>query len=108
MLLWLQQPPLNALPPWWENQGWQDVRWVSAAQNSYAQNYKGEMPDGSLVPMCNVFVRDQGNIRHFWTSELFFVPADFHPRHVDMLWPLWSYFDITPQGRGDFMPGLHY
>ncbi len=89
-------------------QGWGDITFVSGAGNTYAQDYKGEMPDGSQVPMCNVFVKTDEGIRHFWTSEMFFVPSDFHPRHVDMLWPLWHYFDVTPEGRGEFMPGLQY
>lgn len=89
--------------------GWQDVPWVSAAGNTYAQDYKSEMPNGAQVPMCNVFVKDDSDeIRHFWCSEMFFAPSEFHPRHVDMLWPLWHHFDLTPQGRGDFMPRLEY
>ncbi len=88
--------------------GWDDLPWYSAAGNSYAQDYRSEMPNGAQVPMVNVFTKQDGEIRHFWNSEMFFAPSDTHPRHVDLLWPLWSYFDLTPEGRGDFMPGLNY
>ena len=98
-------PRIEALA---QERGWDEVPWVSAAGNTYAQDYKSEMPNGAQVPMCNVFVKEGGVVRHFWTSEMFFAPSDFHPRHVDMLWPLWHIFDITPGGRGDFMPGLGY
>ena len=91
-----------------QDRGWQDVTWVSAAGNTFAQDYHTEMPNGAQVPMCNVFVREAHAIRHFWTSEAFFIPWDNHPRHVDMLWPLWHYFDLIPEGRGEFMPGLNY
>ncbi len=91
-----------------EARGWGELNWVSAADNNYPIDYKSEMPNGAQVPMCNVFTKHEGRIHHFWTSELFFAPSDFHPRHVDMLWPLWHIFDITPEGRGDFMPGLGY
>ncbi len=52
-----------------------------------------------------------GTIHHFWSSELFFVPTDpgEHPRHVDFMWPIWSVFDRTPEGRGsDWNPRLEY
>ena len=52
--------------------------------------------------MANVFVRRDGRIHHFWSSELLAAPRDpgLHPRHVDFIWPVWSVFDTTPEGRG--------
>jgi predicted dithiol-disulfide oxidoreductase (DUF899 family) len=47
-------------------------------------------------------------IHHFWSAELLYVPGPGHPRHVDLLWPIWSLFDLTPEGRGDWMPKLCY
>jgi predicted dithiol-disulfide oxidoreductase (DUF899 family) len=29
-------------------------------------------------------------------------------RHNDLLDPLWNMFDVTPEGRGDFHPKVHY
>ena len=30
-------------------------------------------------------------------------------RHVDMIWPLWNLFDLTPEGRGgNWFPRLSY
>jgi len=30
-------------------------------------------------------------------------------RHVDMIWPLWSLFDVTPEGRDEkWSPQLSY
>ena len=83
-----------------QDQGWEDIPFYSVANTTYAQDYKSEMPDGAQVPMCNVFVKREGRVHHFWNSEMFFAPAESHPRHIDMLWPLWSYFDLTPEGRG--------
>ena len=81
---------------------WQSIPWVSTAGTEFPKDYWSEMPDGSQLPMCHVFVRNAGEVRHFWSSELFFVPWEHHPRHVDMLWPLWHFFDLLPGGRGDF------
>ncbi len=87
--------------------GWEDVRLLSSQSNSYNQDYmtefKGQWSDHH--PMINVFVKRDGVISHFWASELYFVPEnDMHPRHADLLWPIWAYFDLTPEGRGDFFP----
>jgi predicted dithiol-disulfide oxidoreductase (DUF899 family) len=88
--------------------GWRNLRLLSASDNAYAQDYHSEMPDGSQLPLCNVFVRRDDRIFHFWSSEMFFAPSTTHPRHIDMLWPLWHYFDLTPEGRENWMPGLKY
>jgi len=30
-------------------------------------------------------------------------------RHVDLLWPLWNLFDLTPEGRGEnWYPRIDY
>lgn len=90
-----------------DSRGWTNITWLSSANTTYPIDYKSEMPDGSQVPMCNVFVRRESRIFHYWNSELFFAPSDFHPRHIDMIWPLWHIFDLTPEGRGEFMPSLN-
>jgi len=100
--------PIDQLMKLVEARGWHDIPWLSAANNDYPIDYHSEMPNGAQVPMCSVFRRDGSDIRHFWTSEMFFAPSDMHPRHVDQLWPLWHFFDVTPEGRGDFMPKLRY
>lgn len=89
-----------------KSRGWQDLPWVSSANNTYSVDYLSEMPDGSQAPVCNVFVRRKEGIYHFWHCEAFFASDQTHPRHLDMIWPLWHILDLTPQGRGDFMPLL--
>lgn len=29
-------------------------------------------------------------------------------RGIDLLSPVWNYFDLTPDGRGDMLPSLEY
>jgi len=63
------------------------------------------------MPAMNVFVKRDGKIYHFWNTELMFAPSDpgQDMRHVDMIWPLWSLFDVTPDGRGEkWNPKLAY
>jgi predicted dithiol-disulfide oxidoreductase (DUF899 family) len=100
--------PYDTLQKLVNKRGWQDITWVSAAENTYPLDYHSEMPNGAQVPMCNVFTRRNGQIHHFWNSELFFAPTQGHPRHIDMIWPLWHCFDLLPEGRGEFLPKLNY
>lgn len=86
--------------------GWKELPLYSAAGTGYQSDYLAENTDGDQLPIMNVFVRRNGKIRHFWGSELFFEPSAWHPRHMDMLWPMWNLLDLTPEGRGDFLPGL--
>jgi predicted dithiol-disulfide oxidoreductase (DUF899 family) len=61
--------------------------------------------------MLNVFVRRDGKIHHFYGTEMFFAPREpgQDARHVDLIWPLWSLIDLTPEGRGKtWHPRLKY
>jgi predicted dithiol-disulfide oxidoreductase (DUF899 family) len=94
-----------------QNRGWRHARLLSSGMSTYNVDYQAEGPDGSQFPLATVFVRRDGKIHHFWSSELWLVPSEpgQHPRHVDFLWPLWAIFDRTPEGRGtDFHPRLEY
>jgi predicted dithiol-disulfide oxidoreductase (DUF899 family) len=90
--------------------GWRHIRLLSSAQTSYNHDYNAEAPNGAQRPIANVFVRRDGRIHHFWSSELAFAPADpsQHPRHVDFMWPTWNVLDTTPVGRDGWKPQLSY
>lgn len=90
-----------------DERGWKDLAMYSAAGNSYQRDYFGEDADGMQMPMANVFVRKNGHLHHFWGAEMLYAEIEGQPRHVDMLWPLWNAFDLTPDGRGsDWYPRL--
>jgi predicted dithiol-disulfide oxidoreductase (DUF899 family) len=59
-----------------QERGWRNLRLLSSAGNDYNRDYHGEAPDGSQTPMLNVFIRGDGEIRHFWGSELFQAPSE--------------------------------
>jgi predicted dithiol-disulfide oxidoreductase (DUF899 family) len=94
-----------------QERGWRHLRLLSSAGNDYNHDYHGEAPDGSQTPMLNVFTRRDGEIRHFWGTELFQAAREpgQDPRHVDFIWPIWNVLDVTPEGRGtDWSPRLEY
>ncbi|MEX0306474.1 MAG: DUF899 family protein [Ruegeria sp.] len=86
--------------------GWNSLPIYSALETGYQSDYLAESADGSQLPILNVFQKNAAGIQHFWSSEMFFEPSDWHPRHVDAAWPLWNLLDFTPEGRGQFMPPL--
>jgi predicted dithiol-disulfide oxidoreductase (DUF899 family) len=105
--------------------GWEHLKLLSTAGNTYGRDYFGdstalapamrkqqEFEDGREwdMPILNVFRREGDIVRHFWGSELLYVPAEpgQEYRHNDLLDPLWNMFDVTPEGRGDFHPRLDY
>jgi predicted dithiol-disulfide oxidoreductase (DUF899 family) len=81
--------------------GWRHLRLLSSAGNSFKRDYGAETPEGHQMPMLNVFHRQGDVIRHMWSSELLYAPADAGQdyRHVGTLEPLWNMFDFTPEGR---------
>jgi len=117
--------PLARLLAFARERGWDHLTFLSTAGNNYSRDYFGDsralspamrrqqdFKDGEEwdMPMLNVFRRDGGGVRHFWSSELLYVPADpgQEYRHNDLIDPLWHLLDTTPEGRGDFEPALTY
>ncbi len=92
-----------------DDRGWSGIRLLSSAGNSYNADYFAETTDGSQIPAANIFVRHDGEIRHFYNAEQLYVDRPGrHPRHVDRIWPIWNILDLTPEGRGDWFPQLKY
>jgi predicted dithiol-disulfide oxidoreductase (DUF899 family) len=93
------------------SRGWRHARLLSSAENEYNLDYGAEDADGFQWPLATVFVRRDGKIHHFWSSELWFAAREpvEGPRHVDYMWPLWPVLDRTPAGRDpDWQPSLQY
>ena len=117
--------PIVRLAAWARDRGWNHLRFLSTAGNSYDADYFGDTSsfgpamraergyeDGKNwdEPMLNVFHKEGGAIRHFWGSELVFAPEEEGQDHraLDLLDPVWGLLDTTPEGRGDFFPKLSY
>lgn len=91
--------------------GWNNLRLLSSQSNTYNRDYHGEDAKGAQQPSLNIFVRRDGTIHHFYHTELLFAPQEpgQDARHVDLIWPMWHLFDLTPEGRGrDWYPKLSY
>ncbi len=104
----IARSPLPRIQAFAEARGWANLPLLSSAENTYNLDYGAETPTGSQLPAMNVFVRREGRVHHFWSSELLYMGGDEgqDPRHLDLLWPLWNVLDLTPGGRGAWYPPL--
>ena len=85
-----------------EARGWQDLRWLSAADNSFKLDIGGEDFDGNQSPFVSVYRLVDGEPHLTWSGGARII--DDHWRGIDLLSPVWHLLDLTPEGRGDWMP----
>ena len=88
--------------------GWDNLRLLSAAGNTFKYDLGSEDADGHQDSTVSVFERDaDGRVRHAYTT---------HPRlgngtderGIDLLCPTWHVLDLTRPGRGDWYSQLDY
>ncbi|MEO0831494.1 MAG: DUF899 family protein [Pseudomonadota bacterium] len=98
--------PHTKLSEFVETRGWTGIPFFSAAGTDYQARYFGEDTAGDTRTFMNIFTKRDGEIRHFWGSEMERAELDGHPRHLDTLWPIWGLLDLTPAGRGTWFPSV--
>lgn len=91
----IAKAPAEKINAWAKKRGWSQISLVSGAESPYQADYKcqGETDDMQW-PVMHVFKKHDGDIYHFWGTEL---PGN----HVDTVWPYWNLMDFTPEGRPD-------
>ena len=106
----VSKAPAKKLGDFARKRGWKNLRLLSSLNNAFNAHYYAQFEGkwGEHHPMINVFIRRGQDIHHSWASELLLVTQQGHPRHADLVWPLWNWLDMTPEGRDGFMPQLEY
>ena len=88
--------------------GWDKLRLLSAAKNTFKFDFGSENPDGGQDSTISVFTRDgSGAVRHFYTAHPWLSP-EIRERGIDLLAPIWHFLDLTPEGRGNWYTSLSY
>jgi predicted dithiol-disulfide oxidoreductase (DUF899 family) len=103
--------PIERLVAFRNERGWRELKLYSDTDERYSQDYHGIGKDGGDDAAINVFTRRDGVIRHFWAGEMGFETADpgQDPRGAPDLMPIWTIFDMTPEGRDShWYPKLNY
>jgi predicted dithiol-disulfide oxidoreductase (DUF899 family) len=107
-LVVVARSPLERIAKLARERGWDALRVLSSASNTFNRDYHGEDERGDQRPLLHVFVKKDGAVRHSWSTEVLFVPPEpgQGERHLDPMWPLWNVLDTTPGGRGEWFPDL--
>lgn len=84
--------------------GWNNLRWLSAADSDFKTAFGSMDADGNQWPFFTVFERDGDDLRLSWSGGAHL--RDEHWRGVDLLSPVWHLLDLTRSGRGEWMPSL--
>ncbi|MDH3752307.1 MAG: DUF899 family protein [Acidimicrobiia bacterium] len=82
--------------------GWTHLRLFGAADNTFKIDIGGEDDEGNQWPFLSVYSLVDG-VPHLTYSGGAHISGD-HWRGVDLLSPVWHFLDLTPQGRGNWMP----
>jgi predicted dithiol-disulfide oxidoreductase (DUF899 family) len=91
----IAKAPASMINAWAKKRGWSQIALVSGSESPYQLDYKcqGESDDRQY-PVMHVFKKQDGDIFHFWGTEL-------EGNHLDTVWPYWNLMDFTPAGRPD-------
>lgn len=101
--------PIGRMLDFKKERGWRNLPLYSDAKGDYTRAYVSA--DDADIPGLSVFTRRDGKIRHFWSGEMSGEMADpgQDPRGPTDLDPLWTLFDLTPEGRSPtWYPQLEY
>lgn len=107
----IARSPIERLIAFKKERGWRNLKLYSDPSEEFSRDYHAIAPDGGDDAGINVFTRRDGLIRHFWSGEMGFETADpgQDPRGAPDPMPIWTVFDMTPDGRGtDWYPKLDY
>ena len=86
-----------------EARGWDQLRVVSAGSSSVKRDIGVEDADGRQSPGVLVYSKSAtGKLVHHYSASAI-VDVDEY-RGMDLLCPVWHFFDLLPAGRGDWMP----
>jgi predicted dithiol-disulfide oxidoreductase (DUF899 family) len=90
--------------------GWKNLKFYATVGDEFARDYRGLAPDGNEWPALDVWAKRDGQVHHFWASELGGTEDPGQDaRGAPDPTPLWNILDLTPAGRGtDWYPKLEY
>ena len=99
---------LPALRAHGRRRGWNNLRLLSAGENTFKYDLGSEDREGNQDSTMSVFTRDAaGTLRHFYSAHPW-LAADVRERGIDLLTPVYNMLDLTPQGRGNWYASLDY
>ncbi|MEM7500511.1 MAG: DUF899 family protein [Pseudomonadota bacterium] len=91
----IAKAPAEKINDWANTRDWKDIDLVSGFGTNYQADYQCQADSDDIQwPILHVFRKHEGEIYHFWGTEL-------KGNHVDTVWSYWNLMDLTPEGRPD-------
>jgi len=101
------QAEIGLLRDWGRTRGWHNLRLLSSAGTSFKTDLQFADEADRQFPGVSVFGRaPDGSPCHFYSACAMMGPNEF--RGIDLLSPVWNLLDLTPIGRGNWVPSLAY
>ena len=101
------QGEITAFRAWARRRDWHNLRLISSAGSSFKTDLQFQTVKEEQLPGVSVFVKHRdGSLRHFYSASA--IMAENQYRGLDLLTPVWNFLDPTPEGRGDWLPGVQY
>ncbi len=90
------------------SRGWHNLRLLSAGDSTFKYDFRSEDAEGRQDSAISVFTCDAaGKLRHFYTTHPW-LDEEMNERGIDLLQPVYTMLDLTPQGRGNWYSSLDY
>jgi len=91
----IAKAPAAQINAWATRRGWSQIPLLSGFESPFQADYQCQgASDDMQLPVMHVFTRRDGQVFHFWATEL-------KGNHVDTVWPYWNLMDFAPEGRPD-------
>jgi predicted dithiol-disulfide oxidoreductase (DUF899 family) len=88
--------------------GWNNLRLLSAGDNTFKYDLRSEDAEGHQDSATSVFTLDpDGTVRHTYTNHPW-LGDDMNERGQDLTVPVYNILDLTPAGRGSWYARLDY
>ena len=101
------QGEITEFRAWARSRGWSNLRVVSSAGSSFKTDLKFQTAEEEQLPGVSVFVKSkEGALHHFYSASAIMEENEY--RGLDLFSPVWNLLDLTPQGRGDWLPSVRY
>ena len=103
----IAQGEISEFRAWARSRSWNNLRIVSSAGSSFKTDLRFQNSKEEQLPGVSVFIKSgDGSLRHFYSASAIMKENEY--RGLDLFSPVWNLLDITPEGRGDWLPSVKY
>ena len=101
------QGEIGEFRSWARSRRWNNLRLISSAGSSFKTDLHFQNSKAEQFPGVSVFVKSHDNsLRHFYSASAIMKENEY--RGLDLFTPVWNLLDLTPDGRGDWLPSVQY